>query len=263
MNSYLFTWNPKKWTWYDLKEAIVSVNTDGCYQEIWSSGKRKQIEVGEKFYMMRLGVEPKGIIGCGYVLTKPDLLEHWDPVKAKDKEKALRALLDFKVLSDEPIISLKELEKNYPDLKWTPESGGVYIPKEYADSICKTLEKRALVEFGKHKGDIPEFKEGRAKKVTITTYDRNPIARQKCIMKFGYNCHVCEFEFGNVYGKLGDKYIEVHHLKSISTYKGEHTINPLTDLRPVCANCHRMLHAKRPPLSIEELKGIIEDGKIA
>ncbi|MGL5469176.1 MAG: hypothetical protein ACRDCT_13470, partial [Shewanella sp.] len=76
MNSYLFTWNPQKWAWYDLKEAIVSVNTDGCYQEIWSSGKRKQIEVGEKFYMMRLGLEPKGIIGCGYVLTKPDLLEH-------------------------------------------------------------------------------------------------------------------------------------------------------------------------------------------
>ncbi|MEY4821793.1 MAG: hypothetical protein RLY72_1445, partial [Planctomycetota bacterium] len=33
----------------------------------------------------------------------------------------------------------------------------------------------------------------------------------------------------------------------------EHEIDPVKDLRPVCANCHRMLHRQRPPLTIEQL----------
>jgi 5-methylcytosine-specific restriction protein A len=56
------------------------------------------------------------------------------------------------------------------------------------------------------------------------------------------------------FGDLGRNYIEVHHLKQIADAGGEYTIDPIADLRPVCANCHRMLHKRRPALSIEELK---------
>ncbi|EGR2895096.1 HNH endonuclease [Vibrio parahaemolyticus] len=260
MNSYLFTWNPSRWTWYDQKEAIVAVNSGECYQEMWSSGRRKNIDIGEKFYMMRLGVEPKGIIGCGYVITRPELLEHWNPTKAKEKKKTLRALLDFTVISSEPIISLAELEKKYPDLKWTPESGGIFIPSDYSRAICKTIETRADIKFAEYERKLKDpikYKEGSTRLVTIKTYDRNPLARQKCIREFGYNCSVCGFKFSDMYGSVGEEYIEVHHLRPISTYKAEYEIDPVVDLRPVCANCHRMLHTQRPPLSIEELIHVV------
>lgn len=45
--------------------------------------------------------------------------------------------------------------------------------------------------------------------------------------------------------------------------KEEVEINPETDLVPVCANCHRMIHRRKDDvLTIEELKSIVEQRKI-
>jgi 5-methylcytosine-specific restriction enzyme A len=55
----------------------------------------------------------------------------------------------------------------------------------------------------------------------------------------------------------------VHHVKPLSTIKEEVEINPETDLVPVCANCHRMIHRRKDDvLTIEELKSIVEQRKI-
>jgi 5-methylcytosine-specific restriction protein A len=35
-------------------------------------------------------------------------------------------------------------------------------------------------------------------------------------------------------------------------------VDPLNHLCPVCPNCHAMLHKRTPPLSIDELKGMIQ-----
>jgi hypothetical protein len=40
---------------------------------------------------------------------------------------------------------------------------------------------------------------------------------------------------------------EVHHLKQVAYDGEEHLVDPIEDLRSVCANCHRMLHKVRPP----------------
>ena len=91
------------------------------------------------------------------------------------------------------------------------------------------------------------------------TYDRSAVARQACIEYFGCDCHVCGFNFETAYGVLGKDFIEVHHLKPISEVCGEYLIDPRKDLRPVCANCHRMLHKARQTLSIEELQAVLVD----
>jgi 5-methylcytosine-specific restriction protein A len=45
----------------------------------------------------------------------------------------------------------------------------------------------------------------------------------------------------------------VHHLVKISSSGAEHEVDPVTDLRPVCPNCHAMLHRKDPPYTLEEI----------
>ncbi|MDZ4681856.1 MAG: HNH endonuclease [Saprospiraceae bacterium] len=50
----------------------------------------------------------------------------------------------------------------------------------------------------------------------------------------------------------------VHHLVSVFDIGEEYEVNPISDLRPVCPNCHAMLHRPEAPLSIEELKGILK-----
>jgi 5-methylcytosine-specific restriction protein A len=96
--------------------------------------------------------------------------------------------------------------------------------------------------------------EGATRQVTVNEYERNEKARGKCIEKYGYQCCVCEFDFEKKYGVVGRKFIHVHHLVELSTIGREYRIDPIRDLRPVCPNCHAMLHTQKPAYRIEELR---------
>lgn len=96
--------------------------------------------------------------------------------------------------------------------------------------------------------------EGARLRVMVNRYERSRTARDRCIRRWGLNCAVCDFNFQEHYGSLGEGFIHVHHLHAISSLKTEYQLNPEEDLRPVCANCHAMLHRRDPQLSIEELR---------
>jgi 5-methylcytosine-specific restriction protein A len=95
--------------------------------------------------------------------------------------------------------------------------------------------------------------EGAKRTIQVNVYERDPNARRKCIAKWGLKCSVCSFDFAKQYGELGDGFIHVHHLKPLGEIGEQYQLNPIADLRPVCPNCHAMLHRKKPALSIEEL----------
>ncbi|MBN2267221.1 MAG: HNH endonuclease [Candidatus Babeliaceae bacterium] len=255
MNAYLYTWNPSLWNWSDQQDAIYRVNNGDQYDMYWSCGNTKKIEIGDVFFLIRLGVEPKGIIGCSYVTSEPYPLPHWDEEKANAGKEAMRTDLLFKALSEEPIVPLEYLQQRYPEYKWTPQAGGISLPQNIAEELFLLIQGSEKVSFPPmSKRDIDVYVEGKTNVVTYKTYDRSPAARQACIQHYGYSCTVCGFTFENAYGAIGSKYIEVHHLHQLADSGEEHIVNPIQDLRPVCANCHRMLHKTRPPISIEELR---------
>ncbi|MCK9472054.1 MAG: HNH endonuclease [Bacilli bacterium] len=99
--------------------------------------------------------------------------------------------------------------------------------------------------------------EGTKKQITVNAYERNLQARQECINKYGYKCVICDFDFEKIYGDIGQNFIHVHHLKPLSEIDKKYKINPIEDLRPVCPNCHAMLHKQKPAYSIEEIKKLI------
>ncbi|MFA5898219.1 MAG: hypothetical protein WC829_03805 [Hyphomicrobium sp.] len=102
-----------------------------------------------------------------------------------------------------------------------------------------------------------KYLEGRVREVGRIERTRNGQARQECIDRQGTACCVCGFDFGAVYGERGAGFIEVHHISPIGELECEREIDPETDLRPVCSNCHRMLHRNGTNLTIEELKLLI------
>lgn len=69
-------------------------------------------------------------------------------------------------------------------------------------------------------------------------------------------CQACGFDFATVYGPLGEGYIECHHVRPVSELRAGETTR-VQDLALVCANCHRMLHRRRPWLGMDALAGII------
>lgn len=100
--------------------------------------------------------------------------------------------------------------------------------------------------------------EGVGKTVVVNAYERNSKARQLCILHYGLDCSVCELNFEKVYGEIGQGYMHVHHLRPLSSIGVSYEVDPIKDLRPVCPNCHAMLHKKEPPYTIHELRAVIE-----
>jgi 5-methylcytosine-specific restriction protein A len=99
--------------------------------------------------------------------------------------------------------------------------------------------------------------EGAKRTVQVNAFERSTEARQQCIDFYGYSCSVCNFNFLDHYGERGRHFIHVHHIVPLSSINQVYEVDPIADLRPVCPNCHAMLHRTTPPCSIEELKKII------
>jgi putative restriction endonuclease len=66
-----------------------------------------------------------------------------------------------------------------------------------------------------------------------------------------FACEACGADMGDVYGPLGEGYIEAHHRVPVASLKdGEKT--KLSDLAALCPNCHRMIH-RNDLMSVEDL----------
>jgi 5-methylcytosine-specific restriction protein A len=100
--------------------------------------------------------------------------------------------------------------------------------------------------------------EGAVQQVVVNRYERNPEARAKAIQHHGLRCQVCDFDFAKVYGVLGEGFIHVHHIVPLSQIGKSYVVDPVNDLRPVCPNCHAMLHKRLPPYTIDELQEIMK-----
>lgn len=75
-------------------------------------------------------------------------------------------------------------------------------------------------------------------------------------------CEACGFEFSAAYGDEVDHIIDCHHTKPVHTMR-EGDVTRLEDLVLLCANCHRVVHAFSPWLTIERLKGLLKQSVVA
>jgi 5-methylcytosine-specific restriction protein A len=124
-----------------------------------------------------------------------------------------------------------------------------------------TIENLSVVINEDIKSDIEseEFLEGNIKLVEKNEYERNKKAREACLKHFGYDCKVCGFNFEKFYGEIGKNFIEVHHIIPIASIGESYKIDPLTDLVPLCSNCHSIIHRSKVASSVEFLRGLLQD----
>ena len=127
------------------------------------------------------------------------------------------------------------------------------------ESVMHKLNEANNIGFTEDDKGFPEGKQI-LKKHLIRERNSEVIklAKERFIQQHGrLFCEVCEFDFYDHYGDIGKDYIEGHHTKPVSEL-AENEETKVDEIALVCANCHRMLHRKRPWLTINQLKDLLK-----
>ena len=145
---------------------------------------------------------------------------------------------------------------------WSHYAGDVALLSSVSQAIRKT------VQGGELRGDFPTFEdgdeeavEGRVLTALHTRRERNRrlVDRKKSQVRKRdgrLQCEACGFDFEETYGDRGRGFIECHHVKPLHTLAEAQTTR-LDDLVLLCSNCHRMVHARRPWLTVDDLRSVL------
>lgn len=262
MQTFLVTWNPDKWKWTNLDSQWWEVQEKGHFQEPWTC-RTKAVNEGDRIFLLKQGKRNRGIIASGRALGTSEPGTHYND--ASKSSRYVNVRWDTLLHPDrQKILSRDRL--NAPKLRkmwWDTAASGVLIPEEVADElevIWAPFKRENGQETFVHPEELQShdvFWEGALKIVSVNVYERNPKARASCINHHGTTCSVCSFDFASVYGPAGDGFIHVHHVLPISSIGKSYVLDPIEDLRPVCPNCHAMLHRTEPPMAIAKLRSRI------
>jgi hypothetical protein len=185
--------------------------------------------------------------------------EQWQMIAVgTDNLISCHELVNYRFIDDPPLLEDIGVVLTNPS-----SSMGRYLSSTEAQQILDFVNASNAgdVVFPDEIQNLAGLFEGAFTQVYVNRYERNRRSREKCIAYYGSSCTTCGLSFREVYGEIGNNFIHVHHLVPLSTITAEYRVDPIADLRPVCPNCHAMIHRKDPPYSIEEMQQIIENAR--
>lgn len=263
--TFLLTWNPKKQVSIEQFQAVRQTLIEGKSSEwTWTCYSTQKAMPGDRFLMLRLGGEPRGIVGCGWLRSYSDVSEENDTPHAD-------ILWDWMVDPEAPLNPLTI--PGADQYRWSPQkSGGMELHEDISETVWEAWiawtqkdidalppllsendpedEDEASLSSVLSDSDecAPEDTasslEGRLIESWSTRRERDPANRALCLSLHEPRCVVCEMSFLEEYGEIGRDFIHVHHerpLAGADADKGD-DYHAGDDLKPVCPNCHAMLH---------------------
>ncbi|HEY4062811.1 MAG TPA: HNH endonuclease [Puia sp.] len=212
----------------------------------------KLIKRGTCFVAYNIGKEvrfaPSRFVGY----TSNTLQKHMvsDTKDGRETNKAINKILQPDPLSNE---RLEELYISYcNNLGIYPGITGAYgAPRKYWTLTLKN-------DFSENLELSGEFPEGKIVERTHKVRERNSLVIKIAKDNFKKNnngrlfCQACRFDFEEKYGIIGIDFIEGHHILPVNEMNENHKTKP-EDIAMLCSNCHKMIHKKRPWLSMDKL----------
>ena len=134
--TFLITWNPRVYAWRDLRRDVERVRKQGSLRTDWSCARSKQIRMGDRVFLLRQGVEPRGIVGSGWATSDWYEGPGWRRagVPCNYFDLALDVLLDAE---SEPILPREALSHGVlARMYWNTQVSGTRIP----DPVSRELE---------------------------------------------------------------------------------------------------------------------------
>ena len=253
MNTYLLVWNPKHWDWKSLAQESEQTKRGLPVAGEWSCANRK-VREGDRLFLIKVGVEPKGIMASGWAKGDVEMGLHYKPTPAAVGKERPYIDFDFELIINpdlSPPLDVRSFRSGVlQNVHWFSQSSGVLIPREAAIELELLWEKHMRSVPSLPAPTLPsEGIEGMVSLRLARHRKREAKLRTEKISEFMQAhegrlfCEVtgCGFDFEKRYGALGRGYAQVHHLRPLSDYSSP-AVTRLCDLAIVCANCHAMIH---------------------
>lgn len=273
--TFLLTWNPLNQV---SLEKINEVRAQMMAGEVcswqWTCRSVNRVSAGARFLMLRQGPEPRGIIGSGWIRT-----DAW----FDDEDTPMVDILWRRLVDPERPLDPKMIQ-GAKHVHWTPNGSGTGLPEDAYDAVWAAWEAHSANDHAAPlplppseneassvstaartapQEDAASSVEGRLVEGWSSRRERDPANRARCLAAHGYRCAVCAMSFAEEYGEIGEGFIHIHHEQPLaaSDDAAGAVHDPETTMKPVCPNCHAMLHrgqdATRGEVrSIAELKAL-------
>ena len=207
-------------------------------------------------------INKQGVKAVGEVLDFRDetpYRNHMIERRLRRDRDEYRISVNWYLVLPEPIAP--GIRRNRYALKsWRGTARRIIKNRHKAEELIRHLEEEyTRIPQEVDENEIAEpYREGNLRQTNVNVHERSLKARAKCIAHYGCYCAVCGFNFVAKYGAVGKRAIEVHHITPLSQISGEYVVDPVKDLIPVCSNCHTIIHKRKPPYDIEEVKALLK-----
>lgn len=274
MTAIILGWNPDNWDRWNYPAAVTEVRAAGLVVERWDVGRR-DVPAGADAWLVLQGSHAGGLIGHGVVLLEqPRSAEYSVPAELPRpaSERSENPRTEFReptvLVAFDALLPLGEqvpvelLRDAAPGIPWDglPDSG------LRVDPIEEPTIRGLWGELGPRPGPDPTrpvpgtYPQDAVARVLANRYEEDEEARRACLARHGISCAACGFSFELKYGEAGADFVQIHHIVPVAQLDGGYQLDPITDLVPLCPNCHAMAHrGAGTPRTVAELRRMINE----
>lgn len=269
MTAIILGWNPGRRNNWNYAEAADHVGVTGLHLTPWSISRHGTAGVGTDVWLLLQADHGWGLIGHGVIVAQQAGPRPGTAPPAHGSAPAApgQSPISVQVAFDALMppgerIAVDVLREALPGIPWDSCDAAELSVEPDEEATIRAL----WLDLGPPPGPDPTlpgpgtYPQDALTRVVVNRYEQDPDARRACIAHYGSSCAACGFSFEQSYGQPGMDFIPVHHLVPVSQLGSGYELDPITDLIPLCANCHAMAHlGVSTPRTVAELRRLIGD----
>lgn len=268
MTSVVLGWNPASAFGagpgrIPYRTAVDAVQREGLFRTRWRVGRAQRLEPATDAWLFVQGRQGRGLLGHGLVAGAPQ------PVPALPPRLGLLAEVEFDLLLEVgDTMPAELLEDTVPGVAWNAvRSTGTIVPAA-SEPVLRAawtgfLRSRPVPAGGLGAADptvpVPgALPQAALRRVAVNRFEHDPEAVRLCVAFHGPACAACGLTLEQLYGPAGAAFVQVHQIVPASGLEPGYRLDPVSDLVPLCPNCHAMAHRGTPdPYTPAELRRML------